>query len=103
MTFGRSAADLHAGGLGTRTPATIANAVAPASKSSVDMNSGTARHLFLRYAGGVAYVATQRPDGTHAIGTAFHVGEGVFITARHVLEGATIREIGTTEWSYIEL
>jgi len=33
------------------------------------------------------------PRGEVAIGTGFHVGGGVFLTARHVLEGNTIKAI----------
>src|SRR6202022_2117807 len=53
--------------------------------------------------GAVAYVATERADGSHGIGSAFHVGEGVFVTARHVVEGLRIREVATTERTYIYL
>ena len=41
-----------------------------------------------------AWVAIKTVEGVHAIGTAFHVGNGVYLTARHVLEGNTIEEIG---------
>lgn len=37
----------------------------------------------------VVYVETDQ-----GIGTAFHVGDGVFVTARHVVEGRKIKEIG---------
>lgn len=50
----------------------------------------------------MAYVAVEKTDGTQNIGSAFHVGEGVFVTARHVVEGLRIREIATTERSYID-
>jgi hypothetical protein len=30
------------------------------------------------------------------IGTCFHIGDGVFITARHVVEGNTIAKVATT-------
>jgi hypothetical protein len=35
----------------------------------------------------MAYVVVVKPDGSEAIGSAFHVGEGVFVTARHIVEG----------------
>lgn len=36
-------------------------------------------------------------DGGQGIGSSFHVGEGVFITARHVIEGNRILKMSTTE------
>jgi len=38
----------------------------------------------------VAAVIVRLPSGDEGIGTAFHVGEGVFLTARHVLDGNEI-------------
>jgi hypothetical protein len=67
------------------------------------MDSGHARHLFKAFAGAVAYVAVEHPDGTSGIGTAFHVGEGVFVTARHVVDGVKVSEIGITESTYVPL
>jgi S1-C subfamily serine protease len=55
------------------------------------------RHLFETYASAVAYVSVESRDGTQSIGTAFHVGEGVFVTARHVVENKTIRSVATTQ------
>mgnify|MGYP001556754426 CR=1 FL=1 len=49
----------------------------------------------------MAYVAVTHPDRTPDIGNAFHVGEGVFVTARHVVEGLQITEIATTERAYL--
>lgn len=49
---------------------------------------------FMKYRGCVAFIATEGLDGAQGIGTCFHVGEGVFVTARHVVEGRTITEIG---------
>jgi hypothetical protein len=46
----------------------------------------TSRELYERYASAVAYIAVKLPDGGQTIGSAFHVGEGVFLTARHVVE-----------------
>jgi hypothetical protein len=34
-----------------------------------------------------AALVVRLPSGDEAIGTAFHVGEGVYLTARHVLDG----------------
>lgn len=53
--------------------------------------------LYEKYAGALAYVAVRTSRGTDAIGTAFHVGEGVLLTARHVVEHNDIVEIATTE------
>jgi hypothetical protein len=44
----------------------------------------------------MAYLAIER-QGNAKIGSAFHIGEGVFVTARHVVENATITEIGITD------
>jgi hypothetical protein len=67
------------------------------------MDSKYARSLFDTYAGAVAFVAVESPDGTAGIGTAFHVGEGVFVTARHVVDGNTIVELATTHGSSTDL
>lgn len=61
------------------------------------MNTGEAREIFKDYAAALAYVEVESPDGDLGIGTAFHVGEGVFVTARHVVEGKKIVEVGSTE------
>lgn len=52
------------------------------------------------YAAGVAYISVQTPSGGKNIGSAFHIGEGVFITARHIVEGNRILEIATTHRAY---
>ncbi|MEQ7922488.1 serine protease [Xanthomonas sp. WHRI 1810A] len=59
------------------------------------------RKIYEKYASGMAYVAVEQPDGTESIGSAFHVGDGVFVTARHVVENNTILEISTVIRSYI--
>lgn len=49
---------------------------------------------FGRYSKAVAYVeVTDKNEDIH-VGTAFHVGNGVFVTARHVVENKTITSIG---------
>lgn len=65
------------------------------------MPSLTPRQLFDRYAAAVAYVAVELPNGDQAIGSAFHVGDGVFVTARHVVEGRKILEIANTVHAYV--
>jgi len=56
----------------------------------------SSRTLFEKYASAVVYVSVELPNGNESIGTAFHVGEGVFVTARHVVEGNKILEIANT-------
>jgi hypothetical protein len=41
-------------------------------------------------------------DGEDAVGTAFHVGEGVLVTARHVVEGREVKEVGFGDRSAID-
>lgn len=62
-----------------------------------------ARRTFADYRGAVAYIASTDADGDEGIGTAFHVGNGVFITARHVVEERSIREIGFDDDSIIHV
>jgi hypothetical protein len=57
-----------------------------------------ARNTFLRFRGAVAYVETVGHTGDPGIGTCFHVGEGVFVTARHVVDGRTIVKIDFDDW-----
>lgn len=44
----------------------------------------------------MAYVAIER-DGVAGIGSAFHIGEGIFLTAKHVLDGSHVTEIKVTD------
>ena len=67
------------------------------------MDSGKARDLFQKYAAAVAYLEVQGPNSDLRIGSAFHVGEGVFVTARHVLDGFRVTTVGSTEHPLIEL
>ncbi|GAA3548011.1 S1 family peptidase [Nocardioides daeguensis] len=67
------------------------------------MDTGHARTLFDRFSAAVAYIAVEKADGSHGIGTATHVGEGVFVTARHVVDGHQIVEVSSTEDVYIRL
>lgn len=57
----------------------------------------TFQATYFRAAGAVAFVAIVNTDGDEGIGSAFHIGDGVFVTARHVIEGVTIKEIATTK------
>jgi hypothetical protein len=60
------------------------------------MDGQKARRLYLENATAMAYVEVENSDGTREIGSAFHVGEGVFVTAKHVVENE-IREIKVSE------
>jgi Trypsin-like peptidase domain len=61
------------------------------------MDSDRARVLFSQHAHAMAYIDVEKPDGVRSIGSAFHIGDGVFVTARHVVEGNRIVEIKITE------
>jgi hypothetical protein len=65
------------------------------------MDTKTARKLFEQYASAMAYVCVRTPDGTESIGSAFHVGEGVFVTARHVVDRTDILSVATTESYFV--
>ena len=67
------------------------------------MESGKARALFQKYAAALAYIEVKDRHGDFHIGSAFHVGEGVFVTARHVLDGYAVTKVGSTEHAYIRL
>lgn len=61
------------------------------------MEKGHAQHLFRKYAPAIAYVVVKKSNGDEEVGSAFHVGEGVFVTARHVVEGCTLKEVRLSE------
>lgn len=50
------------------------------------------RALYLRYGCCMACICVER-NGDESIGSAFHVGDGIFVTARHVVENAKIVEM----------
>ena len=52
-----------------------------------------AREQFKKYRGAVGFMETLNAAGDLQGGTCFHVGEGVFVTARHVVENHTISEV----------
>src|SRR6185437_7291116 len=66
------------------------------------MDTGQARRLYDLFRGALGYIEVEDPDGKLGIGSCFHVGDGVFVTARHVVEGKTIREIRMTETFDVE-
>jgi hypothetical protein len=55
------------------------------------------RDLYLKLGAAVAYVSVRNANGDEELGSAFHVGGGIFITARHVIDGHTVLGVGTTE------
>ena len=70
--------------------------MATKKKLGVAMDGATrwGKAAFSKYRGCVGFIASDGSDGIPGIGSCFHVGEGVFVTARHVVEGRTITEIG---------
>jgi hypothetical protein len=59
------------------------------------MSKNHMRELFNRYQKAAAYISVRDDIGEVNIGSAFHAGEGVYVTAKHVLEGREIVEVGT--------
>ncbi len=49
----------------------------------------------------MAYIEVELPNGDRSIGSAFHVGDGVFVTARHVVDKVKIVSMATTERYYV--
>jgi Trypsin-like peptidase domain len=67
------------------------------------LNTGAARRLLERYAAGVAYVEIEHCNGDRGIGTATHIGNGVYVSARHVLDGNRIVKVASTERECVRL
>jgi S1-C subfamily serine protease len=61
------------------------------------------RNIYGYYGPCVAYVEIEKPDGAHDIGCAFHVGDGVFVTARHVVADNKVLSVATTMDVLVEL
>lgn len=61
------------------------------------MNSREAQKLFLKHAAALALIEVQLPNGDISIGSAFHIGEGIFVTAKHVIQGNSISLVRITE------
>lgn len=61
------------------------------------MDSLEARKLYAEHAHAIAYVDVETVGGERSIGSAFHIGEGVFVTARHVVDNCRIIEVKMTE------
>ena len=68
-------------------------------------SSNLLRRVYDEYSAGVAYIESISSDGIVGIGSCFHIGDGVFVTARHVVEKREITEIGTTTYQrqYFEI
>ncbi|GIU35999.1 serine protease [Shewanella schlegeliana] len=45
----------------------------------------------------IAYVTVSTSNGDESIGTAFHIGQGYFVTAKHVIQNNKIIEVGITQ------
>jgi hypothetical protein len=57
--------------------------------------------LYESYRGAMAYIEVKLPNGDISIGSSFHLGEGIFITAKHVVENNQIISMATTEHYYV--
>ena len=53
--------------------------------------------LYAQHAGAVAYVTVEDDYHDEGIGSAFHIGDGIFVTAKHVIEDKKILEVATTK------
>lgn len=54
------------------------------------------QEIYLRASSAVTVVSVLK-DGQEQVGSSFHIGEGVFLTARHVVEGSQILEVASTK------
>lgn len=61
------------------------------------METKRAQTLFRKYAPAMAYITVRLPSGDQSIGSAFHLGDGVFVTARHVVENNEILQVRPSE------
>lgn len=50
----------------------------------MDFEKSRFHETYIRAAGAVAYVAVVDSKGDEGIGSCFHIGNGIFVTARHV-------------------
>jgi hypothetical protein len=67
------------------------------------VDTGAARAMFEKYACAMVYIEVRNQQGEIDIGSGFHVGEGVFVTARHVVDKCEVLEVGMTEQTYIPI
>ena len=66
----------------------------PSARNEPDNFRYWARNQFATLRRCVAYLETTDANENTSIGTCFHVGEGIFVTARHVVESRTISIVG---------
>ena len=59
-------------------------------------NTTLERKLFDDYASSVAYIVVEDREESSKLGTCFHVGNGIYITARHVVENLNVKKVATT-------
>jgi S1-C subfamily serine protease len=55
------------------------------------------RYNYRYYACTVAYVEIAGGDGAPHLGSAFHVGSGIFVTAKHVVDQGKVKALATTK------
>jgi hypothetical protein len=60
------------------------------------MTAEDLREIYFQYGCCMAAIVTEA-NGDEGIGACFHIGEGVFVTARHVVENRTIKTIRLTD------
>ena len=63
-------------------------------KTSPNTSSSWVQKQFRRCRGSVAFIETSGDEGDLGIGTCFHVGDGIFVTASHVIKNRIITKIG---------
>lgn len=62
----------------------------------VPRKTNVLQETYLRAAAAVAVVSVIK-DGDEHNGSAFHIGDGIFLTARHVVDGVEIKEVASTK------
>lgn len=63
----------------------------------------TVKELYARYGASVVAVVSINAEGDQGIGAAFHVGDGIFVTARHVVEGMASCHIEIDDYRLLRL
>lgn len=68
------------------------------------IESNDVSQLFFKFRPAIIALETVNASGDHGIGTGFHVGDGIVVTARHVVEGMqSVRLVAlNAKWSRIE-
>ncbi|MBQ4838547.1 S1 family peptidase [Pseudoalteromonas luteoviolacea] len=62
------------------------------------LSGNSLKERYIESAGAVAFVAVvDKETEDNGIGTAFHIGGGLFVTAKHVVEGKVIESVATTK------